>query len=168
MSRLGASRICASMGHDFDAARHAWNAHGHAIKANQIGMAIEGGALFLDFASPHVDESAEKMHVQIEQSQPRQAGEEARVLKVHPSDINRVFEWCCSNLPEENSGYERPDLRAMVSLASRFDKLDLFKDLIEDPDSIEDSMLAAIIQNLVDDQHLKGLWDIRLATLTKL
>jgi len=79
------------MGHDFDAARHAWNAHGHAIKANQIGMAIEGGALFLDFASPHVDESAEKMHVQIEQSQPRQAGEEARVLKVHPSDINRVF-----------------------------------------------------------------------------
>jgi len=56
----------------------------------------------------------------------------------------------------------------MVSLASRFDKLDLFKDLIEDPDSIEDSMLAAIIQNLVDDQHLKGLWDIRLATLTKL
>ena len=99
LSRLGASRICASMGHEFDAARHAWNAHGHAIKASQIGMAIEGGALFLDFSSLHVDESAERMHIQVEQSRPRQAGEEARALKVHPDDIDSVFEWCCANCP---------------------------------------------------------------------
>tara|TARA_Y100000768_G_C23916023_1_gene652401 strand:+ start:133 stop:1197 length:1065 start_codon:yes stop_codon:yes gene_type:complete len=168
LSRLGASRICASMGHEFDAARHAWNAHGHAIKARQIGMAIEGGALFLDFSSLHVDESAERMHIQVEQSRPRQAGEEARALKVHPDDIDSVFEWCCANLPDDNSGQDRPDLRAMVSLASRFDKLELFKGIIENPDSIEDSMLAAIVQNMVTEQHLKGLWDIRLATLTKL
>ena len=40
ISRIGASRIRASMGHMFDAARHAWNAHAHAIKP-EANMAIE-------------------------------------------------------------------------------------------------------------------------------
>ena len=31
LSRLGASRICASIGHSFDSVRHAWNAHAHAL-----------------------------------------------------------------------------------------------------------------------------------------
>ena len=168
LSRLGASRICAALGHEFNAARHAWNAHAHAIKANQIGMAIEGGALFLDFASSSIDSSAEKMHVQIENSRPREAGEDAHALKVHPDDIEHVFNWCCSNMPNESSGSDRPDLRAMVSLAHRFDKLDSFSELISNPDSVEDPMLAAIVQSFVEDQHLKGLWDIRLATLTVL
>ena len=168
LSRLGASRICAALGHEFNAARHAWNAHAHAIKANQIGMAIEGGALFLDFASSSIDESAEKMHVQVENSRPREAGEDAHELTVHPDDIDNVFDWCCSNMPEESSGSDRPDLRAMVSLAHRLDKLDSFSETISNPDSVEDPMLAAIVQSFVEDQHLKGLWDIRLATLTML
>ena len=49
ISRLGASRIRASLGHMFDAARHAWNAHAHAIKAFQTNMAIEAGTLFLNY-----------------------------------------------------------------------------------------------------------------------
>ena len=48
ISRIGASRIRASLGHTFDAARHAWNAHGHAIKAFQTNMAIEAGTLFIE------------------------------------------------------------------------------------------------------------------------
>ncbi|GIR34159.1 MAG: hypothetical protein CM15mP47_3850 [Methanobacteriota archaeon] len=46
ISRLGASRIRASLGHMFDAARHAWNAHAHAIKAFQTNMAIEARNTF--------------------------------------------------------------------------------------------------------------------------
>ena len=168
LSRLGASRICAALGHDFDAARHAWNAHAHAIKANQVGMAIEGGALFLDFASSSIDENAEKMHIQVENSRPREAGEAAHTLRIHPDDIDNVFQWCCSNMPEESSGADRPDLRAMVSLAHRFEKLDTFSEILNNPDSVEDPMLAAIVQSFIQDQHLKGLWDIRLATLTML
>lgn len=168
LSRLGASRICAALGHEFDAARHAWNAHAHAIKANQIGMAIEGGALFLDFVSSSIDESAERMHIQVENSTPREAGEEAHPLRVHPDDIDSVFQWCCSNMPKEFSGADRPDLRAMVSLAHRFGKIDTFSEMLKNPDSVEDPMLAAIVQSFIEDQHLKGLWDIRLATLTRL
>ena len=166
LSRLGASRICAALGHSFDSVRHAWNAHAHALKANQIGMAIEGGALFLDFASDSSDASAEKMHIQVENAKPRDAGEEPRELKVHPDDLNDVFEWCCSNLPEKNTGDDRPDLRAMVSLAHRLEKLERFESLIQDPDGIEDPMLVAIVQSCIDDGELKSLWNVRLATLT--
>ena len=168
LSRLGASRICAALGHDYDAARHAWNAHAHAMKANQVGMAIEGGALFLDFASTAINDSAEKMHIQVERSTPREAGEEARQLLVHPDDIDSVFDWCRSKISDDFSGNDRPDLRAMVSLAHRFSKLDSFQQLISNPDSVEDSMLAAIVQNLVENHELKGRWDVRLATLTML
>ena len=166
LSRLGASRISAALGHSFDSVRHAWNAHAHALKANQIGMAIEGGALFLDFASDSSNSSAEKMHQQIENAKPRDAGEELRELKVHPDDLTEVFEWCCANLPEKNTGDDRPDLRAMVSLAHRLDKMQQFDSLIQNPDEIEDSMLVAVVQNCITDEELKLRWNVRLATLT--
>ena len=166
LSRLGASRISAALGHSFDSVRHAWNAHSHALKANQIGMAIEGGALFLDFASDSSNSSAEKMHQQIENAKPRDAGEELRELKVHPDDLTEVFEWCCANLPEKNTGDDRPDLRAMVSLAHRLDKMQQFDSLIQNPDEIEDPMLVAVVQNCITDEELKLRWNVRLATLT--
>ncbi|MGY8728839.1 MAG: hypothetical protein ACKVKS_06400 [Candidatus Poseidoniales archaeon] len=166
LSRLGASRICASIGHNFDAVRHAWNAHAHALLANQVGMAIEGGALFLDFSSEAIDDSAERMQIQIENAKPRDAGEEAHELKVHSEDINDVFEWCFSHLPESHAGDDRPDLRAMVSLAHRFDKMQHFDSLLNNPDGIEDPILVAIVQNCIDDAELKSLWNVRLATLT--
>ena len=166
LSRLGASRICASIGHNFDAVRHAWNAHAHALLANQVGMAIEGGALFLDFSSEAIDNSAERMQIQIENAKPRDAGEEAHELKVHSEDINDVFEWCFSHLPESHAGDDRPDLRAMVSLAHRFDKMQHFDSLLNNPDGIEDPILVAIVQNCIDNAELKSLWNVRLATLT--
>lgn len=166
LSRLGASRISAALGHSFDSVRHAWNAHAHALKANQIGMAIEGGALFLDFASDSSNSSAEKMHQQIENAKPRDAGEDLRELKVHPDDLTEVFEWCCANLPEKNTGDDRPDLRAMVSLAHRLDKMQQFDSLIQNPDEIEDPMLVAVVQNCITDEELKLRWNVRLATLT--
>ena len=166
LSRLGASRISAALGHSFDSVRHAWNAHAFALKANQIGMAIEGGALFLDFASETIDDSAEKMHIQVEHVKPRDAGEELRELKVHPQDINDVFEWCCSHLPDDQSGSDRPDLRAMVSLAHRLGKMESFEELLQDPDGVEDSMLVAVIINCIEQEELKSIWNMRLATLT--
>ena len=166
LSRLGASRICASIGHNFDAVRHAWNAHAHALLANQVGMAIEGGALFLDFSSEAIDDSAERMQIQIENAKPRDAGEEAHELKVHSEDINDVFEWCFSHLPESHAGDDRPDLRALVSLAHRFDKMQHFDSLLNNPDGIEDPILVAIVQNCIDNAELKSLWNVRLATLT--
>ena len=168
LSRLGASRISAALGHHFDSVRHAWNAHAFALKAKQIGMAIEGGALFLDFASDSQDDTAERMHIQISNSKPRDAGEELRELKVHPEDISDVFSWCCSHLPENHAGNDRPDLRAMISLAHRLNQMEHFDALIQNPDGIEDPMLVAVVQNCIEDPELKKLWNVRLATLTML
>ena len=166
LSRLGASRICAAIGHSFDSVRHAWNAHAHALLASQVGMAIEGGALFLDFSSEAIDDSAERMKIQVENARPRDAGEEAREVKVHPDDINEVFEWCFSHLPENHAGSDRPDLRAMVSLAHRFDKISHFDSLLKNPDGVEDPILVAIVQNCIEDVELKSRWNVRLSTLT--
>ena len=71
ISRIGASRIRASLGHMFDAARHAWNAHEHAIKAYQTNMAIEAGTLFLELSLAHINHEAERMMKQVKNAKPR-------------------------------------------------------------------------------------------------
>lgn len=168
ISRIGASRIRASMGHIFDAARHAWNAHGHAIKAFQTNMAIEAGTLFIELSLDCVDENAKRMKDQINDAKPRSATDEEPKYHSNSQDIEDVFMWCHSKLPESNSGEQRPDLRAMVSIAAKIDKLDLFEKLLSNPDEVEDSMLVAIIQACISDDELRIKWNQRLTVLTML
>ena len=166
ISRLGASRIRASIGHMFDAARHAWNAHAHAIKAQQINMAIEAGTLFIELSLDSISPDAELMKEQVKNAKPRSADESEPILKVNKKDIEDIFSWCHSMLPDSNSGEQRPDLRAMVSIAAKINKLDLFSELLENPDEIEDSMLVAIVQACIEDDELKSKWNQRLTVLT--
>jgi hypothetical protein len=166
ISRLGASRIRASIGHLFDAVRHAWNAHDHAIKAHQVNMAIEAGTLFIELSLEHISNDAERMHKQVKAAKPRSGTEQQPQLNVNIEDIYDVFDWCFSKLPESNSGEQRPDLRAIVSIAMKIDRLELFEELISNPDSVEDPMLVAIIQPCVNDEELKKMWNERLTVLT--
>ena len=166
ISRIGASRIRASLGHIFDAARHAWNAHGHAIKAFQTNMAIEAGTLFIELSLDCIDDNAKRMKDQISDAKPRSATDDAPQYHANSQDIDDVFMWCNSKLPESNSGEQRPDLRAMVSIASKIDKLELFQNLFSNPDEVEDSMLVAIIQACVVDEELRVKWNQRLTVLT--
>ncbi len=166
ISRIGASRIRASMGHMFDAARHAWNAHAHAIKAFQTSMAIEAGTLFIELSLGSVDADAERMQAQVERAKPRKVEDTEPVLSVNPQDIDGVFNWCFENLPESASGEHRPDLRAMVSIAKNISKLDLFSDLFAEPDGVEDPTLAAMIQVCIDDEEHERIWGERLSVLT--
>ena len=166
ISRIGTSRIRASMGHTFDAARHAWNAHGHAIKAFQINMAIEAGTLFIEISLDCIDENAKRMKEQISQAKPRSATDDEPKYNAHIQDIEDVFMWCHSKLPKSNSGEQRPDLRAMVSIASKIDKMELFQELLSNPDDVEDSMLVAIIQACIVDEDLRKKWNQRLTILT--
>ena len=168
ISRLGASRIRAGLGHLFEAASHAWNAHTHAILAHQTNMAVEAGALFLDFSSQSIVENAVRMQNQGLQAKPRGAEEEEPVLKVQPEDIAGVFDWCCAKLPETNAGADRPDRRAMLNLAHRLNRTAQFESLQSDPDSVEDPMLAAVVQTCIDHEVLSEAWGVRLATLTML
>ena len=166
ISRLGASRIRASLGHMFDAARHAWNAHAHAIKAFQTNMAIEAGTLFLELSLSNIDEDAERMMDQVKNAKPRKVEDEEPKLSVNPKDIDGVFNWCFENLPKTNSGEHRPDLRAMVSIAKNLGKLDSFADLFSEPDEVEDATLAAMIQVCLDDEEHTRIWGERLCVLT--
>tara|TARA_Y100000589_G_scaffold253558_1_gene242276 strand:+ start:1106 stop:2170 length:1065 start_codon:yes stop_codon:yes gene_type:complete len=166
ISRIGASRIRASLGHMFDAARHAWNAHEHAIKAYQTNMAIEAGTLFLELSLAHIDHEAERMMKQVKNAKPRKIEDPEPILSVNPQDIDGVFDWCLQNLPEANSGEHRPDLRAMVSIAKNLNKLDSFSSLFAEPDEVEDPTLAAMIQVCSEDEEHVRIWGERLSVLT--
>ncbi|MDG1546381.1 MAG: hypothetical protein P8Q55_03225 [Candidatus Poseidoniaceae archaeon] len=169
LSRLGASRIKAAIGQMFDAARHAWNAHEHAIIAKQTGMALEAGSLFLEISLANQKVDAERMAVQVENSEPRNLDEEAPKLEVNPLDIAGVFNWCVSQLPKDTLGEDRPDLRALISIAAKLEcieDVELFRKLLAEPESVEDPMLAAICQAICKDEDGITSWASRLAQLT--
>ena len=168
ISRMGASRIRASLGHMFDAGRHAWNAHKHAILGHQQQMAIEAGALFLELSLPYIDDSAPRMQDQVDNAVPRDAEQTAPILSVNIADVNGVFGWCFEHLGDGYGGIDRPDLRAMFSLAHRLDRVDHFEELIQQPDLVEDPMLAAVVQACCQNQELEEQWGTRLAQLTML
>jgi len=165
ISRIGASRIHARYGKMFDAARNAWNGHAHAILASQVTMAIEAGSLFLDLSIDEQDEEAVRFQEQVDESKPRDAGEQAPELRVHPADVSGVFNWCMQHLNRELSGHDRPDLRAMVMMGHRLDRLNEFDWLLNEPNQIDDSMLVAVVLgcSLDDAQHLS--WTERMQSL---
>lgn len=165
ISRLGASRIRQALGHLFDAGRHAWNAHKHAILASQTQMAIEAGSLFLDLAIGHQSDDAAPMHVQVENARPLNLEEQPPVLEVHPDDISGVFEWCCEHLQPGWGGPERPAVRAMLTLAHRLDRMDRFSSLMSQPEAVEDPMLAAVAQACAATPEETAAWGQRLSEL---
>ena len=165
ISRIGASRIHARYGRMFDAARNAWNGHAHAILANQVTMAIEAGSLFLDLSIDEQDENAVRFQQQVDDSKPRDVGDEVPELKVHHHDVEGVFNWCTEHLNRDLGGHDRPDLRAMIMMAHRLDRLNEYDWLLSQPAQVEDSMLVAVVLgcSLDDAQHLA--WTERMQSL---
>ncbi len=170
ISRLGASRIRYGIGHMFDAGRHAWNAHKHAILAHQHQMAIEGGSLFIELALDHIDDSAQPMSVQVENAKPVDVDEERPVLAVQMSDVTGIFDWCIEHMEQGFSGPERPDVRAMLLIAHKINRMEVFSDLMASPDDVQDPMLAAVAQACCDDsdEASRMAWASRLSALTLL
>ncbi|MBT5183893.1 MAG: hypothetical protein HOM47_01815 [Euryarchaeota archaeon] len=167
ISRLQAARIHMAFGQMFDAARCAFNAHAHAMIAKQSDLAVESGAIFVEISSGFIDEQADKFAYQIVDAKPLSLGDEAPVLKVHPDDISGVLEWCVENTLEGYSGDERPDLRALVMLAKRLEKEELFSDLLSSPEEVEDAMLAALCASISDENGAK-LWTARVTEIMTL
>ena len=165
ISRIGASRIHARYGRMFDAARNAWNGHAHAILAGQVTMAIEAGSLFLDLSIDEQNTAATRFQQQVDNSKPRDVGEKAPELKVHPEDVAGVFDWCIEHLETNPIGPDRPDLRAMIMMAHRLDRLDEFAWLINNPEAVEDSMLVAVVLGCSLNEEQNIAWTARMQSL---
>tara|TARA_Y100000996_G_scaffold414485_1_gene405513 strand:- start:17 stop:1045 length:1029 start_codon:yes stop_codon:yes gene_type:complete len=148
ISRIQVAKIMLGFGHMFDAARNAFNSHAHAIFAGQIELAVEAGAVFVEVASAFMDDEAENFADQISEHKPRTVGEEAPVLRVNPTDVNGVLDWCIENTQQGYNGEERPDLRALVMLAKRIDRTDAFTELLSNPSKVEDALLAALCASI--------------------
>ena len=167
ISRLGASRIHYGLGHLFDAARHAWNAHCHSIIAHQTLMAIEAGTLFIEISLAHQNENAQKMNIQSDQSVPRDLKSSLPELSVHPSDIQEVFIWCVQHVDRVLSGVHRPDLQALVRIALHLDEIDSIQFLLGHPNNVEDPILAALCLTVATDSDLVSKWNNRLSKLSQ-
>ena len=167
ISRIQAARIHLAFGHIFDAARCAFNAHAHAMIAKQIELAVESGAIFVEISSGFISEEADKFADQVVESKPLSAGESAPILQVHPDDIYGVLEWCVENTHEGYSGEERPDLRALVMLAKRLNRAELFADLLSSPQEVEDALLAALCASLSEGESAK-IWTDRVTEIMTL
>jgi len=165
ISRIGATRIHARYGHMFDAARNAWNGHAHAILAQQHGMAIEAGSLFLDLTIDYQNEESIRFQQQVEDAKPRDASEDTPELSVHPDDVNGVFSWCMEHLEKTPTGEDRPDLRAMVMMANRLNKFDQMEWLVTQPEKVQDSMLIAVVLGCNIEESLNNQWTKRLQEL---
>ncbi len=167
ISRIQAARIHLAFGHMFDAARCAFNAHAHAIIAKQIDLAVESGAIFVEISSGFVSDEAGKFADQVAESKPLSAGESAPILQVHPEDIFGVLEWCIENTQEGYSGGERPDLRALVMLAKRLERTELFADLLSSPNEVEDALLAALCASISEGDSATS-WTERVSEIMTL
>ena len=165
ISRIGATRIHARYGHMFDAARNAWNGHAHAILAQQHGMAIEAGSLFLDLTIDNQNEESIRFQQQVEDAKPRDASEDTPELLVHPDDVNGVYSWCMEHLEKTPSGEDRPDLRAMVMMANRLNKFEQMEWLVTQPEKVQDSMLIAVVLGCNIDESRHNQWTKRLQEL---
>tara|TARA_B100000945_G_scaffold219713_1_gene177380 strand:+ start:6821 stop:7852 length:1032 start_codon:yes stop_codon:yes gene_type:complete len=167
ISRIQAARIHLAFGHIFDAARCAFNAHAHAMIAKQIELAVESGAIFVEISSGFISEEADKFADQVVESKPLSAGESPPILQVHPDDIYGVLEWCVENTHEGYSGEERPDLRALVMLAKRLNRAELFADLLSSPQEVDDALLAALCASLSEGKSAE-IWTERVTEIMTL
>ena len=167
ISRIQAARIHLAFGHIFDAARCAFNANAHAMIAKQIELAVESGAIFVEISSGFISDEAEKFADQIAEAKPLSAGEAAPILQVHPEDVFGVLEWCIENTIEGYTGEERPDLRALVMLAKRLDRTELFTDLLSSPQEVEDALLAALCASICEGDAAK-IWTDRVSEIMTL
>ena len=167
ISRIQAARIHLAFGHMFDAARCAFNAHAHAMIANQIELAVESGAIFVEISSGFLSDEAEKFADQILDAKPLSAGESPPVLQVNYEDVYGVLEWCIENTEQGYSGEERPDLRALVMLAKRLDRAELFADLLSSPHEVEDALLAALCASISEEEEAK-VWTERVTEIMTL
>ena len=108
--------------------------------SKQKSLAVESGAIFVEIAAEHIVDGAVKFADQIVDAKPLSAGEDAPILQVCPEDVNGVLEWCVENTESGFSGHESPDLRALITLAKRLDRVDLFADLLVSHAEVEDAI----------------------------
>ena len=145
ISRIQAARIHLAFGHMFDAARCAFNSHAHAIIAKQKELAVESGAIFVEISSGFISEESDKFADQVMDAKPLSAGEEAPLLQVHPSGCVRVLSGVLKNTNPGFSG-EEMNLRTLVIAQQRLERTDLFSELLDSPDEVEDALLAALLR----------------------
>ena len=164
ISRMNAARILLSFGRISQALRNSFNAHAHAILAENLALAIEAGAIFVEIALPYIDQDAIRMKEQVAIAKPRDVEEEEIKPSIHPEDMEGILSWCVEKATTDLGGSERGDLKALLILCERAQLLDLFDLTLQRPSEIEDVEFANLCYALNEGEE----WKNRISELAAL
>ena len=165
LSRMGAAAILAGVGQIFSAIRNSWNAIKHAHESSFPALVWQANTLFLGLASNHIHEDAEPLDVQVATPGAQSFAEDGQGPAVSIDDLNSIFEDCIDR-EDDFSGYERPDLRSLLSAAVVLDRVSGIPWLESGPKSIQDPLLAS--ETAVAFEIEPGPWSIRMKELVKI
>jgi hypothetical protein len=164
ISRMNAARILLAFGRISEALRNSFNAHAHAIICENQALAIEAGAIFVEIAIPYIDHEAARMKEQVANAKPRDAEEEEIKPAIHPEDVEGILSWCVDKATADLGGTERSDLKALLILCERAQRVDFFARALERPSEVEDVEFANLCYALGESEG----WSARISELAAL
>lgn len=164
ISRMNAARILLAFDRIYEALRNSFIAHIHAIIAENIALAIESGAIFVEIALPHIEQDAARMKEQLANAKPRDAEEEEIKPAIHPEDMEGVLSWCVEKATIDIGGNQRGDLKALLILCERAKRLDFFNHTLQRSGEVEDVEFANLCYALTESEE----WSTRISELAAL
>ena len=163
ISRMNAARILLVFGRISEAIRNSFNAHTHAVIAENIALAIESGAIFIEIALSYIEKDAPRMEDVVESAKPRDANEAESEPAVHPEDVEGILAWCVEKAISDLGGNERGDLKALLILCERAKRLDLFDSTLERASEVEDIEFANLCHTIDESEE----WSVRISELAE-
>ncbi len=164
ISRMNAARILLAFGRITQALRNSFNAHTHAILAENLALAIEAGAIFVEIALPYIEQEAVRMKELSDTAKPRDAEEEEIKPEIHPEDMEGILSWCVDKATADLGGSERGDLKALLILCERAQRVDLFNSTLKRSGEVEDVEFANLCYALSEGDE----WSARISELAAL
>ncbi len=148
LSRLAASRLQMHLQDHESAIRHSWVALHGLSDAGLPGLAVEAALIWLNLAMADVNEEAPRMQTLVEESTPRNVGEEF-VLNSHPEDVAFAFDVIADSWDGGVSGHDRPDLQLMLEASRVLGRMEFEAQLMQTED-ITDTRLLEMLGDTVD------------------
>ena len=136
ISRLGASRIRHGLGHLFDAGRHAWNAHKHAINGCSPYGHSKRGPCFSTWRLATNQQTLHRCTSKWRKRKPSILRMNRQRLQSTPMTSTASSTGAWNTSKKAGAASERPAVRAMLTLAHRLEKMERFATLMASPEQV--------------------------------
>lgn len=142
-SRLQISCILFELGDYVSSQRHAWVAFQACSNNEMLESAHQSALIWMDLSLSNIDDSAPRMSQVVDESTPRELGENAP-CRANPGDLKEVVGWCTNNWNLGFEGESRPDIAVLLE-AERELGLEEFSTMIVESGELTDPTVLAML-----------------------